>query len=129
MRLPGLTGKQLEIAVDLVPKVSKIGVLFNVSNPSNAIQWREAESASATLGISVAPAEVRGADDVGPAFQTFLRDGISIVIVLLDAMFLTARRQIAAFRVGVAACPPYLCHCPISLIQVLHRHRTGWYCW
>jgi putative tryptophan/tyrosine transport system substrate-binding protein len=97
LRLPGLTGKQLEIAVELMPKVSKIGVLFNVSNLSNAIQWREAESAGPTLGINVVPAEVRRADDVGPAFQAFLRDGVTIVIVLLDAMFLTARRQIAAF--------------------------------
>ena len=38
LRLPGLTGKQLEIAADLVLP-SKVGVLLNLSNPANAVQW------------------------------------------------------------------------------------------
>ena len=98
LRLPGLTGKQLEIAADLVPMLpSKVGVLLNVSNPANAVQWREAESAAATLDLSLAPTEVASPDNMGPAFQAFSRDRVGIVLVFLDAMFFTARRQIAAF--------------------------------
>jgi ABC-type uncharacterized transport system substrate-binding protein len=32
-RLDGLTEKQMELAVDLLPGISKIGVLVNVDNP------------------------------------------------------------------------------------------------
>ena len=36
-RVEGMAGKQLEIALDLVSGVGKIGVLVNASNPTNAL--------------------------------------------------------------------------------------------
>ena len=49
-----LTGKQLEIAADLVPMLpSKVGVLLNVSNPANAVQWREAVEVGGLMSYGV----------------------------------------------------------------------------
>jgi putative ABC transport system substrate-binding protein len=96
-RVEGLPGKQFEVALDLIPGATKIGVLVNANNPSNVIQQREAEPAAAKLGVSLAPVEVRTADDIGPAFQRFVRERANIVVVLGDAMFVTERRQVAAF--------------------------------
>lgn len=97
IRVQGLAGKLLEIALDLVPSVNKIGALVNPGNPSNAVQRREAESAAAKLGVSFAPIEVRTANELGPAFQTFAHDGANAVIVFTDALLINARRQIAAY--------------------------------
>ena len=41
--------------------------------------------------------EVRAANEVGPAFQTCVRERVDVVFVLRSAMFLAMRRQIAAF--------------------------------
>jgi putative ABC transport system substrate-binding protein len=95
IRVEGLSGKLLEIAFDLVPKVNKIGLLLNPGNPSNIVQRREAEDAAAGLRVSVAPVEVRNVSELGPAFQAFARDGAIIVVVFTDALLINARREIA----------------------------------
>ena len=100
IRVEGLAGKLLEIARDLVPGVKKIGCLVNSSNPSNLVQRREAESVAAKLGVSFAPVEVRHSDELGPAFETFVTEGVKIVVVFTNALFITARRQIAAFALA-----------------------------
>jgi putative ABC transport system substrate-binding protein len=96
----GLLGKQVEIALDLVPGANKIGVLVNSNNPSNLLQQREVEAAAAKIGVGMATVDARAADDIGSAFQLFVCERASIVVVLADAMFINARRQIAAFALA-----------------------------
>jgi putative ABC transport system substrate-binding protein len=47
VRVEGQSAKQLEIALDAIPGVSKIGILFNPGNQSNLRQRRENRSSSA----------------------------------------------------------------------------------
>ena len=99
--LAGLTGKQLELTRDLVPSVTKIGILANVNNTTfNKVQQGEAEAAAAKLGMSLVTAEIRTADEIGSAFQTFVRERVNMVFVLRDALFLAMRQQIAAFALA-----------------------------
>ena len=64
------------------------------------LQRREVEAAAAKLGVSLATVDVRTVDEIGAAIQTFVRERASIVVVLASAMFLDARRQIAAFALA-----------------------------
>jgi putative ABC transport system substrate-binding protein len=98
IRVEGLSAKQLEIALDLVPGASKIGALINPDNPSNEVQRREADAAAAKLGVKLVPIEARIADEIGAAFQTFVRERASFVTVFSNA---TLRRQIAASALAV----------------------------
>ena len=99
--LPGLTGKQIELSRDLVPRISKIGVLGNADNARfNAIQREEAEATATKLGMSVMMLEVRTANEVGPAFETFVQERVNVVAVLRDVLFVIARRQVAAFALA-----------------------------
>jgi len=100
IRLTGLTGKQLETGLDLIPGVTKAGVLVNPDNPSNRIQRSELESSAARVGVRLIIVELRAAAEIGPAFQTLMRDRAHIVLVLSDAMLLAARRQVAAFALA-----------------------------
>jgi putative ABC transport system substrate-binding protein len=99
-RLEGLTGKQVEIALDLMPGTDKMGVLVDVTNPTNMLQRREIEAAAVKLAVSIAPVDVRAVDEISAAIQTFVRERASIVIVLASAMFANARRQIASFALA-----------------------------
>jgi putative tryptophan/tyrosine transport system substrate-binding protein len=96
-RLEGLTEKQVEIALDLMPGTSKVGVLVDVDNPSNAVQLREVEAAAGKSGVSTVPVDVRTVDKIGAAIQTFVRERVSVVIVLAAPRFIDARRRIAGF--------------------------------
>jgi len=96
-RLEGLTGKQVELALDLIPGTSNMGILVDVTNPSNMLQRREVEAAAGKLGVSITAVEVHTVDEISTAIQTFVREHASIVIVLASAKFINARRQIATF--------------------------------
>jgi putative ABC transport system substrate-binding protein len=99
-RLEGLTGKQVEIALDLMPGTDKMGVLVDVNNPSNMLQRREIEAAAGKSAVSIALVDVRAVDEISAAIQTFVRERASIVVVLASPMFINARRQIATFALA-----------------------------
>jgi putative tryptophan/tyrosine transport system substrate-binding protein len=99
-RLEGLTAKQVEIALDLMPGTSKIGILVDVNNPANTVQRHEIEAAAGKSGVSTAAVDVRTVDEIDTAIQAFVREHASIVIVLAAAMFLNARRRIASFALA-----------------------------
>jgi putative tryptophan/tyrosine transport system substrate-binding protein len=99
-RLEGLTGKQVEIALDLMPGTDKMGVLVDVNNPSNMLPRREIEAAAGKSAVSIALVDVRAVDEISAAIQTFVRERASIVVVLASPMFINARRQIATFALA-----------------------------
>jgi putative ABC transport system substrate-binding protein len=99
-RLEGMTEKQVEIALDLMPSASKIGILVDVNNPSNMLQRREVEAAAEKSAVNVTALDVRTVDEIGAAIQTFVHERASVVIVLGAALFVNARRRIAAFALA-----------------------------
>jgi putative tryptophan/tyrosine transport system substrate-binding protein len=99
-RLEGLTAKQVEIALDLMPGANNMGILVDVDNPANMLQRREVEAAAGKLGMSITAADVRTVEEAGAAIQTLVRERASIVVVLASAMLLNARRQIASFALA-----------------------------
>ena len=100
-RAAGLPGKQFEIALDVMPGAAKIGALVNDIDPSGLIQRHELEAAAANIGVSLVPVDIRGSQEIGPAFQILVNQGASLVIVLGTAMLLAMRRQIAAFGLAM----------------------------
>ena len=78
----------MEIALDLMPGTSKVGILVDVDNPSNAAQLREVEAATGKSGVSALPVDVHTVDKIGVAIQAFVRERVGVVIVLAAARFL-----------------------------------------
>ena len=99
-RVEGLPGKLAELARDLIPNLGKIGVLVNLSNPSNLAQRREADTAAEKLGVQLFAVEIRTIDEIEFAFQRFARERPAVVIVFQDGMFVAARRRISAFALA-----------------------------
>jgi putative tryptophan/tyrosine transport system substrate-binding protein len=94
-RTEGLAGKQVELALQLMPGLVKIGFLVNVAS-GVIIDRQELENTCQTLGIKSVPAEVRAPDDLDAAFQALASDRVQAVIVLVDGMFFQERNRIAA---------------------------------
>jgi putative tryptophan/tyrosine transport system substrate-binding protein len=93
--LAGLPTKQLELARELVPGATRIGLLDDVTDPKARPQSKEIKAAGEKLEINIIPAEVRTAADIDQAYETFSTNGAEIVVVEQSAMLLNASQVIA----------------------------------
>jgi putative ABC transport system substrate-binding protein len=91
----GLPTKQLEIARELVPGATRIGLLDDVTDPKARPQRREIEAAGQNLEIQIVPGEVRTAADIGQAYETFTTANAEVVVVEQSSMLVTAGQVIA----------------------------------
>ena len=87
-----LVGKEIGLLMEVVPKVSRLAVLWNPDNPGNASQLRAAEAIS---GLRLEPVGARNSDEIEKAFATMTRQRPDGFVVLLDAIFLGERERIA----------------------------------
>ncbi len=91
--------KRLELLKEVVPSVSRVAVLLNPANPTNPLQLKEIQAVAPTLGVTLLSMEVKGPDDIEPAFATMKKERAAALIVFGDPMFGTHRTRI----VGLAA--------------------------
>jgi ABC-type uncharacterized transport system substrate-binding protein len=100
-----LVGKQLGLLREVVPKVSRVAVLWNPANLANAPQLREAEVAALALGVRLQPLGAQGPSEIDRAFAAMREDRVGALLVLLDSMLLVhnetgsqTSRQRTAYR-------------------------------
>jgi putative ABC transport system substrate-binding protein len=91
----GLPTKQLELARELVPGATRIGLLDDVTDPKARPQGREIRAAGEKLEIEIIPGEVRTAADIGEAYKTFSMGNAEIVVVEQSSMLVNAAQVIA----------------------------------
>ena len=92
---PELIGKQMQLLKELLPEVSRVGVLWNPANTSNEPQLREAEAAAQVMKVRLQPLETREPNDIDNAFAAMTRERAGAVIVLVDGMLVDNRTRIA----------------------------------
>src|SRR5262245_30936502 len=92
---PELVGKQMQLLKELVPKLSRVAVLWNPANPSGASQLREAKAAAQTLTLQLQLLEARHSGDLDRAIAAMTRERANGLIVVVDGMFIDSRIQIA----------------------------------
>ncbi|HEU5296560.1 MAG TPA: ABC transporter substrate-binding protein [Burkholderiaceae bacterium] len=104
-----LLGKQVELLMHVVPKGSRVAVLWNPDNPGNARQLRVA---GAVPGLLLDPVGARDAAEIEKAFVTMTERRAAAVMVLLDPTFLTERQRIAdlALRNGLPSAYGFRTH-------------------
>ena len=95
VRTPELVGKQLGMLKEIVPKASRVAVLWNPENPGNPPQLRAAEVAARTLGMRLQPLEARTPREIDSAFTAMTKEAAGAVVVLVDVMFIDQRTRIA----------------------------------
>src|SRR5215831_12571390 len=91
----GLPAKQLELAREVVPGATRIGLVDDVNDPKAHPQRREIEAAGKELEIHILPAEVASTSDIGSAYDAFTAAGIEVVVVEQSNMLVSSRKQVA----------------------------------
>jgi putative ABC transport system substrate-binding protein len=93
--LPELGGKQIQLLREVVPGISRVGVLWD-SNIGD-VQFRATQTAARTLGVVVHSLPMQRAEDLQDAFDRAVRERLQGVIVLSSPVILRERLQIASF--------------------------------
>ena len=96
---PENSGKQLELLREIVPKLSRVAVLGNVSQPGHPQALREINLAADGFRVQVQYLEVGGPKDIEIAFRAASKERADAVLVLSSAVFFLQRRQVADLAV------------------------------
>jgi putative ABC transport system substrate-binding protein len=92
-RVRGLPTKQLELARELVPGATRIGLLDDVTKARP--QSQEIKAAGEKLEISIITGEVRTAADIDQVYQALSTSGAEIVVVEQSNILVNASKVIA----------------------------------
>jgi putative ABC transport system substrate-binding protein len=80
-----LNVKRLQLLKEAFPGISRLGVLYEARQAVNFIPPIEAGARS--LGLSLVPLEVKGPDDIEPAFARAVRERVDTVMPVSSALF------------------------------------------
>ncbi len=93
--LPALSGKLLEITLEIVPGTSRIAVMWNPDNPGKALELRELETAAKRTGIALHLLPVRSGEDIERELSGIGRYNVGALITLGETLTNTHRARIA----------------------------------
>jgi len=96
---PEISGKQLELLKEIVPKLSRVAVLGSSTTPGNAQARREIELAAGALKVQLQYLDVLATKDIETAFRAASNGRADAVVVLQSFVVLPQRKQIADLAV------------------------------
>jgi putative ABC transport system substrate-binding protein len=96
---PELSGKQLELLKEIVPKLSRVAVFGNSTNPGNGLALREIERAAGALKVKLQILDVLNPRDIEAAFRTASKGRDEAVLVLGSPVVNSQRTQLVDFAV------------------------------
>jgi putative ABC transport system substrate-binding protein len=93
---PEISGKQLELLKEIIPKLSRVGVLGTSSfSRSYELMSKEMQPAARTLGVQLQYFDVLGPDDIETAFRSARKARAAAILVLASPILESDRTQVA----------------------------------
>jgi putative tryptophan/tyrosine transport system substrate-binding protein len=93
--IAGLPAKQIELARELVPGASKIGLLTNDADPKGSPQTPELTSVIAEMGLTAFSANADQPSEIRPALERLAAEKVDIVIVLQTSLLIVQRFMVS----------------------------------
>ena len=94
-----LAGKRLELLKETAPKVSRVAVLWNSTNPGTALVFKQTQAAAQELGLQLQSLDVQSLSDLEGSLKSTTRSGAHALDVLRSQPIITQLRRIADFAV------------------------------
>jgi putative tryptophan/tyrosine transport system substrate-binding protein len=91
--------KRLELAHQLVPTATVIGLLINPQNPSAKTVTRDLQAAAVALGLQFKVFHARTEAEIDQAFTTFRQTRAGVLIIGSDTFFSGSAQQIGALSI------------------------------
>jgi putative ABC transport system substrate-binding protein len=96
---PEISGKQLELLKEILPKLSRVAVLGTSTVPGNAEALRATELAAKTLTVRLQYLDIRDPQEIEPAFEAARGGRAEAVLALASRVLFSQRTQIANLAV------------------------------
>jgi putative ABC transport system substrate-binding protein len=94
-----LAGKRLELLKELVPKLSRVAVLWNPQGATSTLNWKEIQLPARQLGVQLHSLEVRSSNEFDKAFEDATRARAGAIFIMPDPVNAANLKRIA----GLAA--------------------------
>ncbi len=92
-----LAGKRLDLLKEIVPKLSRVAVLWNPQGTPSTVNWNEIQLPARRLGVQLQSLEVRSADDYEKVFDEAIKARASALVLTPDPVIDAHLRPIAEF--------------------------------
>ena len=89
-----LVSKQIDVMRALLPRLSRLAALVNVTNPLHVPQWRETQAAAVHTSLALVRYDYRVPDDLERAFEAFVQAKAEALLVAPDTTFSSHRQRI-----------------------------------
>jgi putative ABC transport system substrate-binding protein len=94
---PDLTGKRLELLKEVVPKLSRVGVLWNPNQPGQPLAYKEAQVAAQELKVTLISMEARNREEIERVLSGVGKERPQALFELPDPLIFVNRELIAEF--------------------------------
>ena len=94
-----LVGKRLELLKEMVPRLSRVAVLWDPQEASSTLGWKEIQLPAQALGVQLHSLEVRSPNDFNKAFEDETRARAGALVITPAVVLATNLERIA----GLAA--------------------------
>lgn len=91
---PELSGKRLELLKEVLPRITRVAVLWNPSNPGFSEMLKEMQAASKAHALQLQSLEVRSLEDFEGTFESITKGDSHAIIVVSDPFLNTHSRLI-----------------------------------
>ena len=92
---PEISGKQLELLREVVPRLSRVAVLGSSTTPGNAQSLKETELAAGAFAIKVQFLNIQNPQDIETAFRAASEGRADAVLVLGNPVLVSRQTQVA----------------------------------
>ena len=92
---PELAGKRLELLKEIVPKLSRVAVLWNPQGTTSTLNWKEIQLPARQLGVQLHSLEARSSDDFDKVFEDATRARADALAIMPDQLFAGNLKRIA----------------------------------
>jgi len=96
---PEISGKQLELLKEIVPKLSRVAVFGTSTTPGSAQALREMERAAGAFGVKLQYLDVLDPKDIETAFRAASKGHADAVLVLVSGVAASHRTEIAELAI------------------------------
>jgi putative ABC transport system substrate-binding protein len=95
-----LGGKRLELLMDALPNLKRVAVIWGRSFAGNSAIFDVIREAARAPSVEIFSRELRGSDDLSPAFDDAKASGAQAVIFMTDNVMFGRRREVAALALA-----------------------------
>lgn len=92
---PATSGKRLELLKEVVPRLTRVALLWNSRNPVSIPEVNETEAAARTLGLQLLSIGVADPGEYKNAFSAMTRERAQGLLIISDATFQGRRKELA----------------------------------